>query len=63
MVPAAIWFGDRTDKYSNLQKNPWLWWTWFAIWAGHLTVYAFPGLLWPISFSAELSFNYIFVIW
>ena len=63
IVPSALWFGDLKDKVSALKDNAWFQWTWFAIWAGHLTVYAYPGLTWPISLAADPTFNYIFVIW
>ena len=60
-IPPAVWFSDRKAKVDALKKNSWYEWTWIAIWLGHITIYGFPGLFWPISFAAYPMFTALYV--
>ena len=63
LIPSVFWFADRQPKVDALKKNDLYWWTWLSLWLGHLILYGFPGLFWPISFAAMPLFNTVFVMW
>ena len=63
LIPPVIWFADRKPKVDALKKNGLYWWSWLSLWLGHLLLYSFPGLFWPISFAAYPMFNTFYVMW
>ena len=63
LVPPSIWFADRRNKVSPLSQNEFYEWAWIVMWIGHISIYGFPGLLWPISFAAYPLFNSFYVMW
>ena len=63
VVPPVIYFADRKAKLEKLVKNDWYKTTWLVMWIGHICLFGFPGLLWPVSFAAISSFNSIYLMW
>ena len=57
------WFSLKKTSVDALSKNSMYKLAWLAVWLGHLSLYAFPALTWPVSMTARRGFNTIFVMW
>ena len=63
LIPTIFYWIYRKTVLESLVKNSWYKWTWQTMWIGHLTLYAFPGLFWPVSFAGNRGFNSVYVMW
>ena len=61
--PPLIWFVARKSKVDALTKNSYYQMTWLAIWLGHLLLYLFPAVTFPMSMAAKRGLNTVYVMW
>ena len=59
----VYWFSVRKSKVDALTSNSIYQMTWLAIWLGHLSLYLFPAVTFPMTFAAKRGLNTIYVLW
>ena len=63
-LPPLFYFTDRRSEIESMSSNEYYKWAWKAIGIGHLVLYLFPGLLFPVSLTSDsIRFNTWYVMW
>ena len=63
LYPTSYWFSVRKSKVEALTANSIYQQAWLFIWLGHLALYLFPAVTFPMSFAAKRGLTSIYVQW